>query len=102
MTTGESARTGLTQGKRRGSAAETWRRLVPFGGRSRARASPALPSCHGVRVGAAPVGVGGGAFRDPLIYDNVPADTDCLVCQGRRQEMSCFFPSQELEIIESC
>lgn len=101
MTTGESARTGLTQGKRSGSGGGGDREAVgPGRGAERSPASPALPSCHGERAGAAPVG--GGAFRDPLIYDNVPADTDCLVCQGRRQEMSCFFPSQELEIIESC
>lgn len=32
------------------------------------------------------------ALRDLLTYDNMPADVDCVVCQGRGHETSCFFP----------
>lgn len=32
------------------------------------------------------------ALRDLLTYDNTPADVDCLVCQGRGLERSCFLP----------
>lgn len=32
------------------------------------------------------------ALRDLLTYDNTLPDVACLVCQGRRHEMSCFLP----------
>lgn len=78
------ARTVLMEGRRQ-KGGGVWRQARPLRGRSPGRSAP--PSCGGVGVGCP---VCSSAFRDLLIY-HMPADTDCLVCQGRRQEMSCVF-----------